>query len=173
MRRIMLICASLAVLALPSAAAGSADHASTGFLVVRAATTDGGVTGRPVATVIVRGFVLGRVSQEGRVDVYHLALPAGNGAPQATGADLTRTGVRWHGFSGTEYSGSAFRFSAIGGAYRVIVRGSGVYLFVGGHGTVTLRGSTVYPAGDGEYAFDGKAFRSLPAHPIEQAIGGG
>ena len=169
----MLICASLAVLALPSAAAGSSARSATGFLVIRAATTDGGVTGRPVATIVVRGFVIGRVSQEGRVDVYHLALPAGHGAPQATGADLSRAAVHWRSFSGTQFSGSAFRFRAIGGTYRIIVRGSGVYLFVGGQGTATLRGSTNYPAGDGEYAFDGEAFRSLPSKPLERAIGRG
>ena len=152
MRRILLVCAGLAVLALPAASAGSGARTATGFLVVRGATNDGGVTGRPVATVVVRGFVLGHVSQEGRVDVYHLATPVGRGAPQAVGTDITRSSVRWRRFAGAQYSGSDFRFSAIGGAYRVVVRGSGVYLFVGGHGSVTLRGSVVYPAGDGTYA---------------------
>jgi hypothetical protein len=173
MRRILLSCASLAVLFLPAASAGSSGGATTGYLVVRAATNDGGVTGRPVATVVVRGFVLGRVSQEGRVDVYHLATPVGSGAPQAIGTDITRGSVRWRRFAGAQYSGSDFRFSAIGGAYRVVVRGSGVYLFVGGHGSVTLRGSVVYPTGDGTYALDGNAFRSLPSQPLTQAIGGG
>ena len=173
MRRILLIGASLAVLLLPADSLGSRGHPATGYLVVRGATGDGGVAGSPVATVVVQGFVLGRISQEGRVDVYHLATPVGPGAPQAAGADVTRRSVHWRRFSGTQYSGSGFRFSAVGGAYRVVVRGSGVYLFVGGHGTVTLRGSTAYPGGDGTYALDGKAFRSLPSRPVTQAIGGG
>ena len=37
------------------------------------------------------------------------------------------------------------------------MRGSGVYLFAGGHGHVTLRGSSVYPRIDGKYAVDGSA----------------
>jgi hypothetical protein len=172
MRRILLICASLAVLVLPAASAASSARTTTGFLVVRGAANDSGLTGSPVATVVVRGFVLGRVSQEGRVDVYHLATPVGRGAPQAAGAEV-RTSVRWRRFAGVEYRGSDFRFSAVGGAYRVVVRGSGVYLFVGGRGSVTLRGSVVYPDGDGMYALDGRAFHSLPSQPVTRAIGGG
>jgi len=172
-RRILLICTALAVLVLPASSAGSSGRVATGFLVVREATNDGGVTGSPVATVVVQGFVLGRVSQEGRVDVYHLATPHGYGAPQAAGADVTRSSLHWRRFSGVEYSGSSFRFAAINGAYRVVVRGSGIYLFVGGRGSVTLRGSTAYPTGDGEYAIDGKAFHSLPSQPLTRAIGGG
>ncbi len=173
MRRILLIGAALAVLVLPASSAGSSGRATTGFLVVRAATSDGGVTGLPVVTVVVQGFVLGRVSQEGRVDVYHLATPHGYGAPQAAGADVTRSSLHWRRLSGIQYSGSSFRFAAIGGAYRVVVRGSGVYLFVGGRGSVTLRGSVAYPTGDGEYALDGEAFHSLPSQPLTYAIGGG
>jgi len=52
------------------------------------------------------------------------------------------------------------------------VRGSGVYLFVGGHGNVTLHGSSVYPGADGAYSIDGGAFRSLPKRPLRQKFGG-
>ena len=52
---------------------------------------------------------------------------------------------------------------ATGGTYRVVVRGSGVYLFAGGNGNVTLRGSSVYPRADGTYSVDGRTPRSLPA----------
>ena len=39
-------------------------------------------------------------------------------------------------------TGSNFRFRAMGGLYRVVVRGTGVYLFAGGtHGHVTVQGS--------------------------------
>ena len=73
MRRILLSCATLAVLMLPAAAsAGARGHA--GFLVVQRASGDGAVHGRPVVTLVVQGFVLGRVPQgaEARVDIYHL-----------------------------------------------------------------------------------------------------
>jgi hypothetical protein len=174
MRRILLICASAAVLMLPAAAsAGSRGHAAPGFLVVRKAASDGGVHGHPAVTVVVDGFVLGRVTQEARVDVYHLPSPTGEGAPQAAGPDVSSSVVRWHGFAGREYSGSSFRFRAMGGAYRVVVRGSGVYMFAGGHGSAILHGSSVYPRGDGAYSVDGRAFRSLPARPLKRLIGGG
>lgn len=173
MRRILLSLASAGVLMLPAAASAGGGSSAAGFLVVRNAAGESGVYGPPVVTVVVRGFVLGRASQEARVDVYHLPSVAGQGAPQATGADVSRRGVRWRRFAGVEYSGSGFRFRAIGGAYRVVVRGSGVYIFAGGQGTVTLRGSSVYPDGDGRYSLDGAAFRSLPAQRMKRTIGGG
>jgi hypothetical protein len=175
MRRILLSCAILTALVLPAvAAAHSRGHAAPpGFLVVRKGTGDGGVNGHPVATVVVQGFVLGRVSQEARVDVYQLPSVAGQGAPQVTGPDVSTRAVRWHGFTGKQYSGSTFRFRAIGGFYRVVVRGSGVYLFAGGHGNVRLRGSSVYPRADGNYSLDGRPFRSLPTRLLKREIGHG
>ncbi|HEY1563114.1 MAG TPA: hypothetical protein VGF72_00335 [Gaiellaceae bacterium] len=174
MRRILLSCASAAVLMLPAAAfAGARAHKAPGFLVVRKAVGDGGVHGRPVVTVVVEGFVLGRITQEAQVDVYQLPSPTGEGAPQAAGPDVTTSGVKWHGFAGKEYTGSGFRFRAMGGTYRVVVRGAGIYLFAGGQGRVTLRGSSVYRRADGAYSVDGRAFRSLPAHLLRQTIGRG
>jgi hypothetical protein len=172
MRRILLISASAAVLALPAAAGARAGAgAVSGYLVVRNAAADGGVTGRPVVTVVVDGFVLGRVSQEGRVYIYHLASGAGAGAPQVAGVDVSRRAVNWHGVPGTEFTGSGFRFRAVGGVYRVVVRGSGVYVFAAGRGRVTLRGSVAYPQRDGQYAIGGAEFRSLPAHALTRSLG--
>lgn len=175
MRRILLSCAGIAVLLLPAAsAAGAHRHARPGFVVVRRATGDGGAYGHPVVTLVVRGFVLGSVSQQqARVDIYHLPSAAGGGGPQVSGADVTRTTVHWRRFTGVEYNGSGFRFRASGGSYRVVVRGSGIYLFAGGHGVVTVHGSTVYPHSDGKYSIDGGKFRSLPARPLRRALGGG
>jgi hypothetical protein len=174
MRRILLSCAFLALLALPAGAAARATaNAKPGFLVVRRAAGDGGVNGRPVATVVMHGFVLGRVSQEARVDIVQLPSAAGQGAPQVKGADVSTRAIKWHGFAGKEYSGSNFRFRAIGGYYRVVVSGSGIYLFAGGRGLVTLRGSSVYPSHDGVFSVNGRAFRSMPARPLKQQIGRG
>src|SRR5205823_955814 len=74
MRRILLLLAGAAIFALPAAAAARSHshHPAPGFLVVHNASTDGGVAGRPVATVVVQGFVLGRIAQEGAVQIYHL-----------------------------------------------------------------------------------------------------
>ena len=174
MRRILLSCATLGVLMLPAAAsAGPGGHAN-GYLVVQRANGDGGVHGRPVVTlVIVQGFVLGRVSQQARVDIYHLPSASGEGKPQAFGADVSQHPLRWRGRPGVEYSGIGFHFRAIDGAYRVVVRGAGVYLFAGGNGSVTLRGSSVYPRSDGKYSIDGEPAKSMPANSLTRQIGRG
>jgi hypothetical protein len=173
MRRILLILAGAALLALPAATSAGAAKGKPGFLVVRKAQGDGGLFGPSVVTVVVQGFVLGRASQEARVDVYHLPSSGGGGAPQAVGADVLHRPVRWRRFTGIRYRGSSFRFRAVGGAYRVVIRGSGVYLFAGGHGTVTLHGSSVYRRSDGTYSVNGRAFRSLPGAPFTLPIGKG
>jgi hypothetical protein len=174
MRRILLSCAALAVLMLPAAASAGAGGPATGYLVVQRANGDGGVHGRPVVTlVIVQGFVLGRVSQQARVDIYHLPSASGEGKPQAFGADVSQHPLRWRGRPGVEYSGIGFHFRAIDGAYRVVVRGAGVYLFAGGNGSVTLRGSSVYPRSDGKYSIDGEPAKSMPANPLTRQIGRG
>lgn len=174
MRRILLSCALLAVLALPAAAAARAHaQARPGFLVVRNAVGDGGVNGRAVVTVVVHGFVLGSVKPdaEAQVDIYQLPSRGDQGAPTAAGPDVQRTTVRWSRFTGHEFSGSGFRFRAMGGYYRVVVRGSGVYLFAGGHGNVRLRGSSFDRRADGTYSVDGAAFRSLPTQMLTRQIG--
>jgi hypothetical protein len=175
MRRILLTCTAAAVLLLPSAASAGARGAPVpGYLVVQKAAGDGGVHGHAVVTLVVQGFVLGRVSPrgQGRVDIYQLPSAADKGAPQAVG-DVLRSTVRWRGHKGTEYHGSGFRFRAIDGAYRVVVRGAGVYLFAGGTGSVVLRGSSVYKQSDGNYSVDGEPSKSMPTTPLIRAIGRG
>jgi hypothetical protein len=174
MRRILFSCAALAVLMLPAAASARTRSPANGYLVVQRANGDGGVHGSPVVTlVIVQGFVLGRVSQQARVDIYHLPSASGEGKPQAFGADVSQHPLRWRGRPGVEYSGIGFHFRAIDGAYRVVVRGAGVYLFAGGNGSVTLRGSSVYPRSDGKYSIDGELAKSMPAKPLTEQIGRG
>lgn len=177
MRRILLSCAILAALSLTAAASAGArgEAASHGLLVVRQAVGDGGIHGRPVVTLVVQGFVLGRISSQdqARVDIYQSPSAGGGGEFGAVGPDVSSRPIRWRGFAGREYSGSGFRFHATNGAYRVVVRGSGVYVFAGGHGSVRLRGSTVYPKADGTYAVDGAAWRSLPSRELTRKIGGG
>ena len=175
MRRILVSCAVLAVLALPAAATARARGAARpGYLVVSKAVGDGGVHGAPIVILIVKGFVLGRVSQEARVRIVQLPSPGGQGAPQVVGTDVSSSTIRYRGrFTGKEYRGSKFRFRAIGGQYRVVVRGSGVYLFAGGHGHVMVQGSRVFPHSDGSYSVDAGRFRSLPKEPVTRKIGGG
>lgn len=174
MRRILLTCALLLVGVLPAAAAARASGlARPGYVVVRRAVSDGGVNGRPVVTVVVRGFVLGRVSLEAEVDIYHLPTASGQGAPQVKGADVSTSKIRWHGLPGKRYTGSNFRFRATGGFYRVVVRGAGVYVFAGGRGKVWLRGSSAKQKADGMYSVDGSAVRSMPTQRLRRQIGRG
>jgi hypothetical protein len=176
MRRILVSCAVLAVLALPAAATARARGAARpGYLVVSKAAGDGGVHGAPIVTLIVKGFVLGRVSREAKVRIIQLPSVSGQGVPQVVGSDVSSTTItyRRRRFKGKEYSGSKFRFRATGGQYRVVVRGSGVYLFAGGQGQVKLRGSKVFQHTDGRYAVDGGAWHSLPKRLVKLRIGGG
>lgn len=171
MRRILLSLTAAAVLILPAAATARVQaHHPAGFLVVRNASTDGGVTGSPVVTVVVRGFVIGRIQQEGVVQLYHLASGAGSLAAQASGADVSRRSVVWRGVPGTAFGGSDFRFRAVGGVWRVVIYGAGVSVYAGGHGKVTLHGSIAYPTADGEYALNGRHFASLPTGEVTRRI---
>lgn len=173
MRRILLLLAGSALLALPAAAAARAQahHAVPGFLVVRRALTDGGVTGRPVATVVVNGFVLGHIKQEGAVEIYHLQSGAGALAAQVAGVAVQRRAVTYNGVPGTRFSGSNFRFRAVGGVWRVVVYGAGVSLYAGGEGKARLHGSVAYPRTDGVYAFNGGRFSSLPSGVVKGSVG--
>jgi hypothetical protein len=177
MRRILLSCAILGVLTLPAAAASARAQqaAAPGFIVLKDAANDGGSTGRPLTTLVVHGFVLGSVKQKGeaRVDIYQLPSKGGEGAPTAAPPDAAQPKpIRWHGLPGREFRGTGFRFRALGGYYRVVIRGSGVYLYAGGQGHVTLRGSSFDPSSDGTYSIDGRAFRSLPSRVLKRQIGG-
>jgi hypothetical protein len=53
------------------------------------------------------------------------------------------------------------------------MRGSGIYLFAGGRGQVTLRGSSIYKHADGKYSVNGGAFRSLPGVDLKRKLGRG
>jgi hypothetical protein len=179
MKRILLSCALLAALTLPVAAsARERAQAKPGYLVVRQAAGDGGVNGHAIVTLIVHGFVLGSVSpqDEARIDIYQLLTPGGGGAPQTT-PNVSRTAVSWnarkgqHSVPGHSYRGSGFRFRALGGYYRVVVRGSGVYLFAGGVGKVTLHGSSFDRRGDGKFSIDSSVPRSLPTNPLTRHFG--
>lgn len=177
MGRILLLLAGAAVLALPAVAGARAERhphpaSPPGFLVVRNASTDLGVAGDPVVTVVVRGFVIGRIAQEGAAELYYLPS-GGTGAitPQAAGVNVSRHTVYCcDGVQGTRFTGSDFRFRAVGGVWRVVLYGAGISLYAGGEGSsslLTLHGSTTYPSADGKYSLDGAPFVSLPSGVIK------
>lgn len=172
MRRILVSCAVVGVLALPAATLARASAADRpGYVVVTKAVGNGGVNGSPVVTVVVRGFVLGRVSAEGEVRIFQLPSVGGQGGPQVTSGAAMKS-IRWRQHPGKQYTGSNFRFRATGGWYRVVIRGAGVYLFAGGQGKVILQGSS-YQHPDGRYSVNNGRFRSLPRRPVTLKIGRG
>lgn len=163
-------------MALPAATAAGAQtpKAAPGFLVVHNASTDGDpFTGKPVATVVVSGFVVGHIAQQGRVLLYHFTSSAGSLVAQAAGADVLKSDAPpcCGGQSGTEFKGSDFRFRAVGGVWRVVVYGAGVSLYAGGVGHASLHGSVYAPRSDGHYSFNGAPFRSLPAGVAKGTLG--
>jgi hypothetical protein len=173
MRRFLLSCAILVVLAVPAAAARAYGHVKPGYLVVRNAVSAGGVSGKPVVVLVMTrgGFVLGHASQEAKVEVYHLGA-ASQVTTQVRG-DVFSGPAHWNGLNGKKYIGSNFRFRITGGLYRVVVRGSGLYLFAGGRGTVKLQGSSVNPRTDGRYSVDASPWRSMPTKLVKREIGRG
>jgi len=171
MRRILLLLASAAVLTLPAAGVARAQsHRAPGYLVVRDAFSDGGVTGRPVATVAVKGFVIGHIAQEGAVEMYHFNSGTGSLA-QVAGGVVSRKAVSYHGRPGTKFSGSDFGFRGVSGVWRVVVYGAGVSLYVGGEGVAHLHGSVSYPKTDGVYSFNGGRFASMPRGVVTRRFG--
>ena len=169
MRRILVTLTVLLAAALPAAALARGGTQNDGTIVVRNADNGDGIgaDARPVATIVIKGFVIGRVSGQGRVEIYDLD-PTDTSAPEVTGADshvdVTRP-VRGTTLDGTSWTGTHFTFRAVDGTYRVVVYGSGVYLFASGQGKVWLTGQTTLtgsPTGDGQYSLNGGVWQSLP-----------
>lgn len=182
MRRTFLLLVGAAILALPAVAAARAQshapsrppshgpsHASShrpahGFLVVHNALNDAG----PVATIAVQGFVIGRIRQEGAVKIFQFGPGE---AAQVSGVDVRRQPVTYQTQQGTKFSGSDFRFRAVGGFWRVVVYGAGISLYAGGRGTAFLHGSVFSPHTDGQYSFNGAPFASLPSGVVKGTLG--
>ncbi|HET7567501.1 MAG TPA: hypothetical protein VFJ91_05880 [Gaiellaceae bacterium] len=164
MRRVLVPLTALLALALPAAATAHLLRGSgpnDGTLVVRNADNGDGVgkDARPVVTLVISGFVIGRVSGEGRIAIYDLDS-TDQSSPEVTGAEWHRDATTQDGISGTSWGGTQFTFRAVQGTYKVVIYGSGVYLFAGGQGRVWFTGQDGAP--DGSYSINGDDWRSLP-----------
>jgi hypothetical protein len=64
-------------------------------------------------------------------------------------------------------SGDNLRFRAVGGRYKIAVRGTGIFLSAVGHGTLVLNGAGDDPSveADGVFSINDSPFRSLPDDP--------
>jgi hypothetical protein len=160
MRRVTLVLLSLLTLVVPAAAVAALHPSSgDGTLVVRNADNgDGaGLDARPVVTLVIHGSVVGHVGGQGRIAIYNLDTTATS--------DYSVSGAVWHrdvSQIGTAWGGTDFRFRAVGGYFRVVIRGSDVDLFAIGTGSATLTGQPDTPHGDGDYSVNGGDFHSIP-----------
>jgi hypothetical protein len=180
MRRLVLSCAVLLAVAGPAAAAVvQTSSTGEGTLVVQNADNGDGIAvgARPVVTLVIHGFVIGRIAEQGRIAIYDLDQ-TDQSAPEVTGAvsheDVSRTARTPDGTqtqTGTQWTGTDFRFRAVDGTYRVVIWGSGVYLFASGdQGRVWFTGQSDNPRGDGKYSFNGGSWLSLPVSGVRDIV---
>jgi hypothetical protein len=160
-RRTVVICASLAALAVPAGALALRLGPGDGTLVVQNGTAP---RGTPVVTLVIHGAAIGQISGLGKV-VIDDPTPNDAFTPEVTG-------YNWQKQTGdTEYTwggaGPSFRFRAVGGTYKITIYGSGVDLVASGQGTAVLTGSSDAVASDGRYSLNGQGFKSLPATPTK------
>ncbi len=166
MRRSALTLVCLLALATPAGALAVRGAPGDGTLVVRNADDGEGVDGRPVVVLVVHGSVIGQITDQGRIRIDDLTQ-GGDNTPEVSGAtwhrDVSQIATAW--------GGTALRFRAVSGWYRVTIWGSKVSLFAIGNGNVTLIGQPGMPVGDGLFSVDGAPSASLPADPYQASFG--
>ncbi|MGH3050574.1 MAG: hypothetical protein ACRDLK_10475 [Gaiellaceae bacterium] len=167
MRRVLVTVVVLLALGIPAAASAHLAGPDDGTLVIKGADNGDGIVdgARPVVTLVIQGFVIGKVTGQGRIEIYYDTTASST--PEVTGA-ATHQDVQ-HAFKdnpvaldGTQWTGTNFTFRAVQGTYRVMIWGSGVYLFAGGNGRVWMTGQPGDPSSDGQYSVNGGDWHSLP-----------
>ena len=164
MRRLALILAAFAALAIPAGAL-ALQSAGDGSLVVKnggapwsGAVSSAGTVGTPVVAMRITGSVIGRVTDFGKI-----VIDAGNdpdAVVQVVGAG--RPGDSSKSDTAQVWSGTDFTFRAVGGTFTVLVYGSHVSLIAAGKGTARVAGMPDTPHGDGLFSLNDGDFRSLP-----------
>jgi hypothetical protein len=160
MRRTVVLGACLAALLLPGAAAAMLDAPGDGSLVVKNAS---GPRNLPVVALTITGAAIGHIAQ-GRI-IIDDPTPYNGASPEVTGADSRKD---LPGTTAQVWSGTDFKFRAVGGKYTILIYGSGVDVVALGKGTVKLAGLLDNPLTDGTYSLNGGDFRSLPGLPTLQ-----
>ena len=145
--RYVLLAAVVAAMAAPAAGAQSVDRylAAGGTLSLR--------DGVGSAAVLGRGGIIGKVDR-GRVRIRDLR--------DDDGTDINVWGEEWSreiDSRTTVYGGKELRFRALGGAWRVRMKGRAIDASAAGRGLVLLRGT------DGTFAIDGDEYRDWPDEP--------
>lgn len=107
--------------------------------------------GKGLVVLELRGSTLGRLAS-GTLRVTDLT-PRDRFEPLVTGRRLAQERL---GPNTILYRGQGLRFRALGGGYRMVVRGNGISISAVGRGTVTLQGDRRVPGEDaGVYSLDG------------------
>lgn len=164
MRRLALVSAALALLAVPAAASGAASAPGDGSLVVQNGAAPWtwrvpGDTDVPVVQLTITGSVIGRVNGLGRIvidsgsDTDAVVQVVGAGNP--TTSKKISTAQVW--------VANDFRFRAVNGTFTILIYGSDVSLVAVGKGSVRLAGLPDAPHEDGRYSLNDGDFRSLPS----------
>jgi hypothetical protein len=163
MRRLVFTCALLGALAIPAAALAVQSDPGDGSLVVRGGDNGDGIGPgtRPVVSLVINGFVIGHVSGQGRIAIYDTDA-TDQASPEVTGATRLRDWTLQNGIAASSWQGTNFSFRAVGGTFKVVVWGSGVYVFASGQGKVTLTGSVDSSQSDGSYSLNGLPWLSIP-----------
>jgi hypothetical protein len=162
MRRLALILGLFSAIAVPAAAVGGIGAPSDGSLVVQrgqAPYNPGSAPNIPVVQLTITGSVIGQVTGTGKL-VIDAGANADAAEPQVTGAGTPHASQRIT--TAQVWTGTGFKFRAVGGTYTVLVYGTGVNLVAVGTGTVRLAGQPDTPSGDGRYSLNGDDFVSLP-----------
>jgi len=160
MRRLAIVLAACAALAVPAVAVAVSDSGD-GSLVVKNGSAPWNVTGQqdvPVVALTITGSVIGRVTDFGKIIIdpgpNTTAVPQVVGAGRPLDVKSSDTAQMW--------IGTDFTFRAVGGRFTILVYGSHVNLVAAGTGRVRLAGMPDMPRGDGQYSLNDLDFRSLP-----------
>ena len=145
MRRLLILCA-LVALALPvGIQTARAEGAADGTLAVKDATG--------LVMVNANGVIIGH-ADKARITITDADHADGRVIVLGAESKVVLSPTK------TVYSGKDIRFKLLGGDNVLFIRGSGISLSAVGEGKVSLDGGNV--ANDGKYSIDDGPFKSLP-----------
>jgi hypothetical protein len=164
MRRLSVIFALCAALAVPVVALAGTGASNDGSLVVNHGQAP---VGTPVVVLSITGSVIGNVGH-GKIIIDGGPNAVDNSrAPQVTsGARCTTP----DGDTKQTCKGDTFSFRAVGGHYTLLVYGTGVDVVAVGTGWAKVAGIPDVPVGDGKYSVNGDDFTSLPGLQTDKLL---
>ncbi|HEY2372388.1 MAG TPA: hypothetical protein VGH82_07550 [Gaiellaceae bacterium] len=164
MRRLPVIVAVGAALAVPVVALAATGASQDGSLVVHNGQAP---VGTPVLVLSITGSVIGNVDH-GTIKIDGGPLDAGSPkAPQVTSGARC---VTPDGDTKQTCKGDNFSFRAVGGHYTLLVYGTGVDVVAVGTGWGKIAGIPDLGAGDGKYSVNGADFVSLPGLQTDKLL---